>query len=67
MRFENPDLADGLNLVVNGQKISLDADFLMNNESYSLDKYIKAQNHIEFLPSNEKIKVWVEVYKQNEN
>lgn len=67
LRFENPDLADGLNLVVNGQKISLDADFLMNNESYSLDKYIKAQNHIEFLPSNEKIKVWVEVYKQNEN
>lgn len=65
--FDNPDLADSLSFVVNGQKITLDCDYLMNNESYALDKYIKNQNHIEFLPTNEKIKVWVEVYRQNEN
>lgn len=62
--IENPKNVKNFTFKINNVEISLADDFLAKKAELRLDRYIKKENIIEFLPTNsDSVKVWIEVYR----
>ena len=62
--IENPSNLKNFTFIVNGVEISLSKWDLFKKSGINLDKYLKKENTIEFLPTVEgSLKVWIEVYR----
>lgn len=65
--IENPKNVKNFTFIINNVEINLDESTLQEKTCIELDRLIKENNKIEFLPLDDKlVKVWVEVYKPRE-
>lgn len=63
--IDNPNCVKNFTFIINDVEINLEKDCLSKCASVRLDKYLKDENNIVFLPINNQsktVKVWIEVY-----
>ncbi len=62
--IENPKNVKNFTFIINNVEINLSQDDLCEKTVINLDRFIKRENKIEFLPSEgDGLKVWIEVYR----
>lgn len=67
--IENPDYAENFTVIINNVEINLDKDYLFEQNTFKLDRFMDKNNKIIFLPLHENNKIlraWVEVYRPKE-
>ena len=67
--IENPDDVKDLTVIINDVEINLTKDYLSEQNTFKLDRYIDKNNKIVFVPLHENkktLRVWIEVYRPKE-